>query len=268
MDIVIIKRNGDLDTKTLDGVHNLYKKCNYRKIKDFENYAEWKVKVNKTKYRIQMHGKTVGKANMENKYDFPPPIADTLFFGDCAVVRIVDGQLHSLSIDEWTAIYEKLFGGFENLDDTIDQDNNEIDELADIPKHMKTKTGGYLKDGFVVDDDSSGGTSEDGTGEDCAGEDCAGEDGTCEDGAGEDGTCEDGTCEDGTCEDGASEDGASEDGASEDGASEADTSEADTCEADTSEADTCEADTSEADTSEADTSEDSELDVEDYIEES
>ena len=248
MDIVIIKRNGDLDTKTLDGVHNLYKKCNYRKIKDFENYAEWKVKVNKTKYRIQMHGKTVGKANMENKYDFPPPIADTLFFGDCAVVRIVDGQLHSLSIDEWTAIYEKLFGGFENLDDTIDQDNNEIDELADIPKHMKTKTGGYLKDGFVVDDDSSGGASEAG----------ASEDGASEAGASEAGASEAGESEDGASEDGASEDGASEDGASEDGASEADT-----CEAYTSEAYT-----SEADTSEADTGEDSELDVEDYIEES
>jgi len=30
-----------------------------------------------------------------------------------------------------------------------------VDELEFIPKSMKTKVGGYLKDGFVVDDSSS-----------------------------------------------------------------------------------------------------------------
>ena len=56
-----------------------------------------------------------------------------------------------LSIDEWNKFYEELFGGFENLADTIEQDEEEEDELEYIPENMKTKSG-YLKDGFVVDD--------------------------------------------------------------------------------------------------------------------
>ena len=50
----------------------------------------------------------------------------------------------------WEKIYEKLFGGFEDLGVTAAEDDNEEDELANVPKHKKTKNG-YLKDGFVVD---------------------------------------------------------------------------------------------------------------------
>ena len=45
-----------------------------------------------------------------------------------------------------------MFGGFEDLSATAAEDENEEDELASVPEHMKTKDG-YLKDGFVVDDD-------------------------------------------------------------------------------------------------------------------
>ena len=51
----------------------------------------------------------------------------------------------------WNKIYEKLFGGFEDLALTCTEDDNEEDELANVPKNLKTKKGGYLKDGFVVD---------------------------------------------------------------------------------------------------------------------
>ena len=52
----------------------------------------------------------------------------------------------------WEKIYEKLFGGFENLAVTTIEDEEEEDELANVPKEKKTKHG-YLKDGFVVDSD-------------------------------------------------------------------------------------------------------------------
>ena len=101
-----------------------------------------------------MYGKLNGKANMENKYDFPPPIDNNLYFGSCALVGIIKDNTNSninLSVDLWNKIYEKLFGGFENLAVTCNEDDEEDDELKNIPKNMKTKKGGYLKDGFVVD---------------------------------------------------------------------------------------------------------------------
>jgi hypothetical protein len=103
-----------------------------------------------------MYGKLDGKANMENKYDFPPPVDKQLYFGSCALVGLIrddaGNKTHiNLTIDLWNKIYEKLFGGFENLNVTCDDDDDEEDELEKIPKNMKTKKGGYLKDGFVVD---------------------------------------------------------------------------------------------------------------------
>jgi hypothetical protein len=55
-----------------------------------------------------------------------------------------------LTIALWDKIYEKLFGGFEDLSATAKEDEEEEDELENIPSNKKTKDG-YLKDGFVVD---------------------------------------------------------------------------------------------------------------------
>jgi hypothetical protein len=107
-----------------------------------------------SKYIVSAYGKTEGKANGENKYDFPPPIDNVLFFGSCALVcHKVEGTttaICNLTLDLWEKMYEKLFGGFEDLAATCAEDDAEIDELENVPKEKKTKQG-YLKDGFVVD---------------------------------------------------------------------------------------------------------------------
>ena len=112
-----------------------------------------------------MYGKLNGRANTENKYDFPPPIDNALFFGSCLLIGTVKNKQNNslakekktdtfveLTIELWNKIYEKLFGGFEDLTTSLVEDENEHDELDNIPKNKKTKVGGYLKDGFVVDD--------------------------------------------------------------------------------------------------------------------
>ena len=156
--IIIIDKGGSLKTLTVKDykVEELYKKCGFKKADGFELQVEWPVKLNGQKYLLQMYGKLDGKANMENKYDFPPPVDKKLYFGACAVVGLVRDDSNNvdyinLSIELWNKLYEKLFGGFDDLALTGNEDEDEEDELEDIPKHMKTKTGGYLKDGFVVD---------------------------------------------------------------------------------------------------------------------
>ena len=60
-----------------------------------------------------------------------------------------DTEFNDLTIEEWEKAYEKLYGGFENIVDTIEEDENEEDELENVSDSEKTKSG-YLKDGFVV----------------------------------------------------------------------------------------------------------------------
>jgi len=156
--IIIIDKGGLLKTLTVKDykVEELYKKCGFKKAEGFSLHTEWPVKLDGQRYLIQMYGKLDGKANMENKYDFPPPIDKKLYFGSCALVGMVRDDFNNksyinLSIELWNKIYEKLFGGFEDLAFTCNEDEDEEDELDTIPKNMKTKSGGYLKDGFVVD---------------------------------------------------------------------------------------------------------------------
>lgn len=156
--IIIVDKGASLKTLTVKNYKEdeLYKKCGFKKADDFVIQAEWPVKLDGQKYSIVMYGKLNGKANMENKYDFPPPVDKQLYFGSCALVGMIrddsnNKSLINLTIELWNKIYEKLFGGFEDLALTCDNDEEEDDELENIPKHMKTKKGGYLKDGFVVD---------------------------------------------------------------------------------------------------------------------
>ena len=160
--IVIVEKAGTLKSLNIKDYkeEELFKKCGFKKVDGFEKQTEWNVKISgQGKYLVSIFAKTDGKANTENKYDFPPPIDSTLFFGACAIIcscKQDDGTfaLCDLSLELWEKIYEKLFGGFENLAATCVEDEEEEDELANIPEGMKTKQG-YLKDGFVVDSDES-----------------------------------------------------------------------------------------------------------------
>lgn len=162
LSIIIVEKSGDLKTLNVKDYkeEELYKKGGFKKSDGFIKHTEWNVKIDGARYLIAMYGKLDGKANTENKYDFPPPIDTKLFFGACVLVGSVKNDkgvvsFTNLSLSLWTKIYEKLFGGFENLALTIAEDEDEEDELAHIPKHKKTKKGGYLKDGFVVDSDEN-----------------------------------------------------------------------------------------------------------------
>jgi hypothetical protein len=157
LDIIIVERVGSLKLLSIKDfkLEDLYKKCGFKKAEDFTKQTEWNVKYDSKKYSIQVFAKTDGRANSENKYDFPPPIDTKLFYGSCAIVGQIkkdDGSktYTNLSIPLWNKIYEKLFGGFEDLAATAKEDEEEEDELANVPKEKKTKHG-YLKDGFVVD---------------------------------------------------------------------------------------------------------------------
>ena len=154
--ILIVEKGGNLKSLSVKDYQEdeLFKKCGFKKADGFSKHNDWTIKLSGSKYVVSVYGKTEGKANGENKYDFPPPIDNVLFFGSCALVcHKVEGStttIYNLTLDLWEKMYEKLFGGFEDLAATCAEDDAEIDELENVPKEKKTKQG-YLKDGFVVD---------------------------------------------------------------------------------------------------------------------
>ena len=151
--VVLIDKNGTISTSNVNNINEetLYKKCNLRNDKDFSKRTEWSYKKNNNDYVIRLYAKDNGRANSENKYDLPPPVDETLYFGKLllACYDKNNNTYVDFTKEEWEAKYEKLFGGFENLDE-----EDSYSEEEEIPEHLQTKEGYSKEDGFVVDDDS------------------------------------------------------------------------------------------------------------------
>lgn len=159
--VVIVEKNASLKLLTIKDYkeEDLYKKCSFKKSEGFIVQTIWNTKLNGQKYAVELWAKSEGKAGTENKYEFPPPVDKTLFFGACILVGYLrddseEKTIFNLTVPLWTAIYEKLFGGFQdltskNLEVEIEDDDEE--ELDEIPKEKKTKIG-HLKD--IIDSNS------------------------------------------------------------------------------------------------------------------
>jgi hypothetical protein len=154
--IVIIEKSGEIKEKSVKNLveGELYKSVGFKSSADFKCHTVWNLELDSTAYSIELYGKTAGRAGQENKYEFPPPMDNTLFFGNCVAVRRdkPGGQIVGLKAAEWEVVYESLYGGFEDIEMSDSEDDDEDDEYDSDDDLPKTKTG-YAKDDFVVDDD-------------------------------------------------------------------------------------------------------------------
>jgi hypothetical protein len=154
--VLIVNKGGalkemNMNPRTLQ--ETLYKTCGFKNTYGFLKHAAWTYGRKKNAILIELWGRDSGGANQENKYEFPPPVDNILFFGMCALVALQKDSKEyvDLTVANWKKIYEYLFGGFENLADNEQEDEEEEDELDHIASHLKTKDG-YLKDGFIIED--------------------------------------------------------------------------------------------------------------------
>lgn len=153
--IILIEKSGEIKETTIKNYDEaeLYKKCGFKSAAGFEMAHVWIAEFNSVEYKLCVYGKTKGKAGSENKYEFPPPLDSTLFFGACVAVlkTAVDNVLVNMSESEFNDIMEFLFGGFEDLgsEDSEDDDEGKDESFSNIPKTKQ----GYIKDDFIVDDD-------------------------------------------------------------------------------------------------------------------
>ena len=149
--VVVITKTGSCKAENIKNLNlaTLYKKCKFRKADNFEKRATWK----SGDQWVSVYARDTGRAGGENKYELPPPIDKELYFGSMLVLAHtteVPTEQSIVDIDNsrWQAVYEQCMGGFEDLGAA--SENEEPEEI--IPEHLKTSTG-YMKDGFVVDDD-------------------------------------------------------------------------------------------------------------------
>lgn len=129
----------------------LYKKAGFKTKDGFLKYHSWEsIPINHKEYaKVSLYGKVKGNAGKENKYELPPPLDNVLFFGSLVLSAYDEnGVVESFRLSEWESIYEQLMGGFETVSEG--DETSEEDEKVD-PKTLDKY--GYVKDGFIADDD-------------------------------------------------------------------------------------------------------------------
>jgi hypothetical protein len=159
--IILIESNGtvkSLKAKDLT-IDTLYKKAGYRSKEKFDKQHTWAVQVEGEQVLVSLYAKLVGKANFENKFEFPPPVDKDLYYGTCVLINTdAYGNILNLTTKTWDTVYQKLFCGFEELgganNDADDDDDDDVEDEYDDDDddYPKTKEG-YIKDGFVVEEE-------------------------------------------------------------------------------------------------------------------
>ena len=152
--IVLIDKSGTVTEKNIKDLNEseLYKKAGFKNPDKFVKQHTWtSIKTSKGVFHnIHVYGKTVGNHGKENKYDFPPPIDSTLYFGTVILLQSNEDGSNILNLrkEDWSSIYNTLMGGFDDLNDSDEEEEEEeVVDPAQLTKH------GYLKDDFVVEDD-------------------------------------------------------------------------------------------------------------------
>ena len=147
--LVLIQKDGRLKDATIKTfkLADLYKKCKFKNDSDFVGRATWK---HGEKF-VTLFAKDAGRAGGENKYDLPPPVDTTLYFGTMVVISHnqnvpSDDNMEDITVEGWKALYSRLFKGFEDLGDVDSFSEEEYHHPDTLTKE------GYLKDGFVVED--------------------------------------------------------------------------------------------------------------------
>ena len=149
--VVIIEKNGTLNDANIKkfNLETLHKKCKFKNNENFKARHTWKVD---DKTNVTLFSKDTGRANSENKYDLPPPLDSQLYFGSMVLCAhndktLTNENITNFNIETWKKTYEKLMGGFEDLDEeerSEDEEDIDPDDLDD---------NGYLKNSFLAADD-------------------------------------------------------------------------------------------------------------------
>jgi hypothetical protein len=135
MKIIIIKQNQDIISQeiTSSGPKNItlddLKECDISSGTDsFRILNKWEL----NNYKVYIYGCTDGVHNQVNQHDLPPPLDNTLCFGDLILSKVENNKWVDFTEEDYIDTYDNLFGGFDDLgsEDSFSDDDSD-GELSD-----------------------------------------------------------------------------------------------------------------------------------------
>jgi hypothetical protein len=90
--------------------------------------------------KVLIYGLESGLEKDINKHELPEPLENSLLYGDIIVQMKVDNELVDFDKEDYNEFYEEMFGGFEDIENTEDEEDIQDDDYD-------------YEDGFLVRDD-------------------------------------------------------------------------------------------------------------------
>ena len=156
--IVIVEKSGaikDFKFKKFN-FNDLYKKCSYRKSAGFQVQASCIVN---SQITIEVWGRKDKEIN-KNKYIFPSPLSNTIYYGNCALIAMKNNNITDLDCELWKQYCIKLKtnnntinsnDGDENDGDENDGDEDEDEEdIEDVEEDVEDED---IEDEDIEDED-------------------------------------------------------------------------------------------------------------------
>ena len=130
--VVIIDKTGNCNNNNIINIDDLYKKCGFKKVDDFEMIHTWRYNDTIT---VELWGRLVAKGGIKNEYTFPGDIKKCIY-GNCAVVAR-DANYIDFSVEMWenmlniSSLVEELSDKM-NIDKKIDTEKSELEIDGEI----------------------------------------------------------------------------------------------------------------------------------------
>lgn len=132
--IIKIDKTGNIKYDNISNINEIYKKCGYRKINDFDKITTWQKNIDNKTINIELWGRIKGKNNIKNTYIFPQSF-NTIIYGNCALINIENNQLFDLTEKLWNKMYiveETPTSPIENIDIISVNNNENSEDTTDI----------------------------------------------------------------------------------------------------------------------------------------
>jgi len=130
--ILIDKSSTVKEIQVSADLNDLYKKAGFKTTEGFQEQFVWEVIWEEQKYTVSLYAKKTGRIP-KNTYGFPPPLEDTVFYGNCILVCAE----MDLPVKTWDNLFEVIYEkydddeGMEDDDDVNDEDEDEEEALEE-----------------------------------------------------------------------------------------------------------------------------------------
>lgn len=106
MKYIVVSRIGKISTNEISSMDEFDKKYKTKLVNGYQSFHTWSCNFNNIDYDIHLFTKLSGK--LINKYKFPPPFDNQIFYSECLLTCSINKEPQDIDTELWNNLYNIL----------------------------------------------------------------------------------------------------------------------------------------------------------------